>query len=223
MNEEMVQAAKAAAELEPAVEALAEATGALQPVRETTGWLADLIRYRRMAHQAKVLMKTAEKIRASGLPSAAVSDKLLRVVMEEAPMEDDADMQDRWANLLANAMTQRSADVRVAFPAILKELEPSEAALLDEWVSAASASSFLVKTFSPRKPGSGELRKELDNLIRLNLIRAVEKMPTTFDAVSNSEAKITGVRVTRLGWEFVTACQVPTPSDAGDLYTPRKN
>lgn len=39
VNDELVQGAKAAAELEPAIEAFAEATGALEPVREATGWL----------------------------------------------------------------------------------------------------------------------------------------------------------------------------------------
>lgn len=37
VSEELVQAAKAVAQLEPAVEAFAEATGALGPVRESTG------------------------------------------------------------------------------------------------------------------------------------------------------------------------------------------
>lgn len=107
MSEDLVQAAKAAAELEPAVEAFAEATGSLEPVREATGWITDLIRYRRLPHQAKLLMKAAEKVKATGLPPSAVSDKFLRAVLEDGPIEDDEDMQERWANLLANAATSR--------------------------------------------------------------------------------------------------------------------
>jgi hypothetical protein len=40
-------------------------------------------------------------------------------------------MQDRWANLLANVLTEDSAEVRVAFPNILAELEPADATALD--------------------------------------------------------------------------------------------
>lgn len=87
VSEELVQAAKAAAELEPAVEAFAEATGSLEPVREATGWLSDLIRYKRLPHQAKLLMKAAEKVKETGLPTHAVSDKLLRSVLEDGPLE----------------------------------------------------------------------------------------------------------------------------------------
>jgi hypothetical protein len=97
VSEDLVQAAKAAAELEPAVEALAEATGSLEPVRELTGWLTDLIRYKRLPHQAKLLMKAAEQVKETGLPAHAVSDKLLRSILEDGPLEDDESMQElRW-------------------------------------------------------------------------------------------------------------------------------
>lgn len=71
-------------------------------------------------------MAAAEKVRASGLSPSAVSDKLLRAVLEDGATEDDPAMQDRWANLLANAGTG-SADIRAAFPKMLSELEPVEA------------------------------------------------------------------------------------------------
>lgn len=115
---DLLPPAKAIEELEPAVQAFAEATGAFGPVREFTAWATDLIRYRRAPHQAKLLMRAAEKIKASGLPPSAVEDKLLRAVLEDGAVEDDEGMQERWANLLANASTNR-ARVRAAFPAML--------------------------------------------------------------------------------------------------------
>jgi hypothetical protein len=131
VSEELVQGAKAAAELEPAIEAFAEATGALGPVRELNGWLSDVFRARREAHAAKVFMKATEKIKASGLPAHAVRDKLLRAVMEDGSMEDDEGMQERWATLLANAATDNEDEIRLAYPKILAELEPKEALLLE--------------------------------------------------------------------------------------------
>jgi Abortive infection alpha len=210
MSEDLVQAAKAAAELEPAIEAFAEATGALGPVRESTGWLGDVIRVRREAHLAKVLTKAAEKIKASGLPPHAVRDKVLRAVVEDGSMEDDPSMQERWANLLANAATSGPASIRAAFPKILGELEPDEAALLDEFASRASEKSFLEKKFSPEEPGAGGQRPELDNLARLGLIQYLRTMPTTLGSISD-DGTISGVKFTRLGWEFAQACREPHP------------
>lgn len=211
VTEDLVQAAKAAAELEPAVEALAEATGALEPVRETTAWITDLIRYRRLPHQAKLLMKAADKVRACGLPPSAVSDKLLRAVLENGPMEDHEDMQERWANLLANAFTESKGQIRIAFPKILSELEPDEAALLDEFASRTSPKSFLGKKHSVEKPGEGGHRPAIDNLVRLGLLNYTRTLPTTLGTISDGNATITGVQFTRMGWDFVQACREPKP------------
>jgi hypothetical protein len=214
VNEDLVQAAKAAAELEPAVEAFAEATGVLAPIRELTAWAADLIRYRRAPHQARLLMKAAEKTKESGLPASAVEDKLLRKILEEGPMEDDASMQERWANLLANAATSGAANVRAAFPGILSELEPDEAALLDEFASRASEKSFRDKKFSPEEPGHGGPRPGLDNLHRLGLVVYGRNIPTTMGGASDEGATITGVRFTKFGWDFAQACREPRGSEA---------
>lgn len=75
-------------------------------------------------------MKAAEKVKASGLPAHAVRDKLLRAVVEDGSMEDDEEMQERWATLLANAATDKD-EIRLAYPRILAELEPKEALLLE--------------------------------------------------------------------------------------------
>ena len=90
-------------------------------MRESTGWLSDAIRYRREAHLAKVLMKAAEKIKASGLPAHAVRDKLLRAVVEDGSMENNEGMQERWATLLANAATDNEDKIKLAYP----EFSPS--------------------------------------------------------------------------------------------------
>ena len=210
VGEELVQAAKAAAELEPAVEALAEATGALGPVRESTGWITDLIRYKRLPHQAKLMMKAAEKIKATGIPAHAVSDKVLRAILEEGPMEDDDNMQERWENLLANAFVGEERSVRIAFPKILSELEPAEAALLDEFASRTSRKSLLQKKHSVEKPGEGGHRSAIDNLVRLGLLNYTRTLPTTVGSIRDDNATITGVQFTRLGWDFVKACQSPS-------------
>jgi hypothetical protein len=208
MSEELIQAAKAAAELEPAVQAFAEATGALEPVRESTGWLGDVIRYRREAHLAKVLMKAAEKIKESGLPAHAVRDKLLRAVVEDGSMEDDKDMQERWATLLANAATDNEDKIKLAYLKILAELEPKEALLLDRlWEKTPNPAEERFETFGPDDTHDLVDVPELYNLDRLGVLRWVRSMPTMPGTVSDADTgTLAGVQLTELGWEFVRAC-----------------
>ena len=207
VNDELVQAAKAAAELEPAVEAFAEATGALEPVREATGWLGDTIRYRREAHLAKVLMKAAERVKASGLPAHAVRDKVLRAVVEDGSMEDDEEMQERWATLLANAATDNENKIKLVYPKILAELEPKEAMLLDRlWEKTPNPDEEPFETVGYETTNDLVDVPELHNLVRLAVLRWVRTMPATWDSISDSEATLQGVQLTGLGWAFVAAC-----------------
>lgn len=216
MTEDIVQAAKAAAELEPAVEAFAEATGALEPVRETTGWLADIVRYRRLAHQAKLLMRAAEKIKASGLPAHAVPDKTLRAILEEGPLEDDKSMQERWANLLSNAATAEEGNpLKIAYPKILAELEPAEAQVLERLFDRSpELDTHPAETFGYETTNDLVDIPELYNLDRLGLIRWVRTMPTTLDQISDDEATLAGVQITELGWQFVLACRAPASNSS---------
>lgn len=206
-DEELVQAAKAAAELEPAVEAFAEATGAMQPVRELTGWLGDAIRYRREVHIAKVLKKAAEKVKESGLPAHAVRDKLLRAAVEDGSMEDDEGMQERWATLLANAATDQEGEIRLAYAKILAELEPKEALLLERlWAKTPNPAEEPFETVGSETTSDLVDMAGLYNLERLGLLKWIWSTGTTWDELSNGQVTLTGVQLTELGWAFVAAC-----------------
>ncbi len=207
MTNELQPVAKAIEELEPAVEAFAAATGLLGPVREIAAWATDLIRYRRAPYQAALLMKAAEQIKAWGLPAQAVEDKLLRIVLEAGPLEDDPKMQERWANLLANASTGQAA-VRVAFPAILSELEPMEAAHLE---CLARLHEVTITRSGGDKPAPmGWIPAgNKDNLIRLRLARATHEIPTRVGTRGPSGFTVIALALTQFGWEFVQACQEP--------------
>jgi hypothetical protein len=216
MGEELISTAKAIHNLEPAAEAFMEATGLLGPPREFAAWATDLIRYRRAPHQAKLLMRAAEKIRASGLPAAAVEDKLLRAILEDGPLDDDKAMQERWANLLANAGTTKLERVKAAYPRILSELEPEEADILDRLVeNIMDPETALTATLSIHEWLTRDFGLDnVDNIVRLGLMRYVAHSPS----LSDDPHTIQGVRFTDLGWEFVQACRRPQadrkPSDS---------
>jgi hypothetical protein len=216
MNNDLMPALKAAEELEPAVEAFADATGLLAPVREIALWATDLIRYRRAPHQARLLMSAAEKVKHSGLPPTAVSDKLLRAALEDGAMEDDPAMQDRWSILLANAATDASASVRASFARMLSDLEPKEAATLD-WMDATGRderhgrSAFFSVGMCRETTGIG--LGGIDNLIRLGLARfAVNPHWDRLGQIWQTEGEI---EITSLGVELVEACRPPQPLRPG--------
>jgi Abortive infection alpha len=207
MNEEIELAAKSVGE---SVGALAEASGVLGPVKELADWVTSFVHYRRQFALAKQVNRAAEKIRAARLPPAAVSDKLLRALLEGGSMEDDESMQERWANLLANAVTGSSVKVRIAFPKILSEIEPAEAALLDKLASETPPDNLFaiheLESFKGLHTGG------IGNLVRLRLLDYVRTMPNTWGTITDDGSGIFGVTFTRLGWKFLLACRNPPVS-----------
>lgn len=211
MTDEIAQAAKAAAELEPAVEAFAEATGALGPVREVTGWLAAAIRYQRVPHEARLLMRAAEKIKASGLPAHAVPDKTLRAILEDGPLEDDESMQERWVNLLSHAATAKEGNpLKVAYPKILAELEPAEAQVIERLFDRSpDLDTHPAETFGFETTGDLVGLPELHNLVRLGLLQWALSSGSNWSEVAEAKVNTDGIQITELGWQFVIACRAP--------------
>ncbi|HWW90436.1 MAG TPA: hypothetical protein VNY35_06635 [Solirubrobacteraceae bacterium] len=194
MGEEIELAAKSSAEV---ITALTEASGALGPSQEFWGALTNGIHYHFYPRVVKQAMAAAEKIEQSGLPRRAYSgiqDRLLRAILEGGSLENDEGMQARWANLLANALTESPAEVHVAFPGILSDLTPGEAAFLDAL---------------PAPAGTIKLRDDeadflaLANLTRLQLVDYKQGFP-----LNRVE-----VLCTPMGWAFLQACRAPQRGD----------
>jgi hypothetical protein len=150
------------------------------------------------------MMRAAEKVRATGIPPHAVADKQLRAILEGAAVEDEPSMQERWENLLAHAVTDADGAIPPSFPAILAELDPLEAAMLDGFVNEWGRSPFTVG-FLPEP----EVRR-WDNLLRLRLIEKIEP-DSVFGGLSSLPPMppIDQVKVSQLGYELVMACREP--------------
>jgi hypothetical protein len=215
VGEEIELAAKTAGEM---VAALAEASGALGPPQQFWAAIASGIHYRFQPRVARQAMAAADKIRSSGLSTkaySAFSDPLLRAILEGAAMEDDASMQERWACLLANALTDGSARVTRAFPELLRRLEPSEAKALDALAGRVDFS------LSPEEQEFKDVEVEptgidgigLDSLVALGLMRYTREMPTTLGRIGDRGITVAGVSLTNLGWAFVQACRDPQPQE----------
>jgi hypothetical protein len=199
-----------AKDLLPAARQFGEAVGRTSTAKELSQWLGDIVRYRRIPHQARLLTRAAEKIRASGVPASAIDDRLLRAVLEDGGFEDDPRMQERWASFLANAAVIGA--VPPAFPEILRQLEPVEAALLDELVRVRRPLLHGQMTHLEHLQGVQRLLwRHLDNLGRLQVVNWSWHEPVNvplpedpMDAGLDLE-----LHETELGRAFVHACADP--------------
>jgi hypothetical protein len=223
MGEEIELAAKTSAEV---LTALTEASGALGPPQEFWGAITNGIHYRFYPRVVKQAMAAAEKIERSGLPRRAYSeipDRLLKAILEGGSLEDDERMQDRWANLLANAMAESSAKVRAAFPRMLSDLEPYDATTLDRVAEIATTES--ERTLALK---DGVDLPVVENLARLELVRyndADVRVKASLEAmlpeppVQVSPVPSVEIAPTGLGQAFVQACQAPQPPSSDTAET----
>lgn len=219
-----------ATQLEPAVTAFKAAANQPGPVAEIVEWITDQIRYRRLPNKAKLLMRAADKIKASGLPAHAVPDRILRDVLEDGSLEDDESMQERWANLLAHGAV--ADDPHPAFAGILSELSAEEASMLEAMFGAldreASGAGLhaSVTGFMPAFFVEGGLTDEWrypvasTNLSRLQLVQVMGHYPGGGSSVYHAtlhQPLSSSIQLTYFGLKFVAACLPPTPGEHAAL------
>jgi hypothetical protein len=194
------------------VKALAGESGALEPVKAYAEYIRGIVHYRHYPKLVARAMATAEKIERSGLPRRAfseISDPLQCAILVNAAEEDEPTMQERWENLLANAVTVGSADVRRAFTTVLSDLEPAEAAQLDTYANETTPEAFRVARFPISGAEAGAAG--LDNLVRVGLLDSAGSFgtPPGPSRVSYDRSNFREVMFTEFGWEFVHACRAP--------------
>jgi hypothetical protein len=212
MGEEIELAAKAIGE---SMDVLVERSGLLGPVKELSDWVTSYIHYRRQPALARVIAKAADRIRRDGSPAVAISDKLLRDVLEGASMEDDPFLQDLWANLLANAVEGGDPRVLPALPRILRSLGPREARFLDTLIDQEDNGQYIAEIDTTAVAKHQGLRQwELDNLERLGLIRlyaghAKVTKGAEGDFVSLQDAMRRDFGITELGSLLILVCHEP--------------
>jgi hypothetical protein len=207
VGEEIELAAKVTGDV---VAALADESGVLAVPREYAEYAVSRIHYRHYPKLVQRAIRAAEKIKASGLPRhaySALDDPLLTAILEGAAEEEEPSLQERWENLIANALTEQSAIVRRAFPHILRELDPRDAQVLQHYASETSDERVFVEKFTTM-PGErdGAL---LGNLSRLGLLAPLRQQGNSSRSILVGQDNIVGYVFTELGWAFVKACRAP--------------
>jgi len=206
-------------EIEATQKEISDFFGGIIPdfVKEGGGILTDIVRFWRWKNQVNIIKKAKEKIEKSNLDKKQVPLKILLPILENSSLEEEELIQDKWSNLLANAITNQN-NINPNYAEILKELSSLEVVILDKLLETTSQEEDYKKRKSIQF--SKEKIKEIfklpeekadliiENLYRLNLCQP----PASHDGVAIGKYPIM-IRTndffefTTFGYYFVKACK----------------
>jgi len=104
------------------------------PAAEEFGaMLQDRTRVYRLKNQLRMLGKVQAMLQNAGTPVHSVPLRTLLPLLEGAALEDDENLSNKWAGLLASAATSNETELsHPSFSRILSEMSPREALILDK-------------------------------------------------------------------------------------------
>jgi hypothetical protein len=148
---------------------------------------------------------------AAGLEPHQVPFRTLVPLVESASLEDDDELTERWAALLANAAGGQE-HVPPSFPNVLRELEPVQARLLDTLYQATMRMAPELRRtagITAKAPGQviPDIDYHADNLRRLRLA-----------ATPSHNIDPDLLLLTDFGTKFVRACRPPGAVDPPLVY-----
>jgi hypothetical protein len=191
------------------------------PAAEELGLtLRDHFRLFRFQRQVRLLERFRRICEQASIEPRAVKLPLLFDIIDRATLEEDDDLQDLWANLLANAADPRELIlVRTTFPEILRHISREEAQYLEEMFEiSVKAEGYTDRGYLPDSPDGEPHPQRLDdisydNLRRLGvIIQNEETVPVSaFETGAGQVRFLTTERyaITPLGAALVMACRPP--------------
>lgn len=184
-------------------------------INQAGGILSDRVRFWRWKKQMDIIKNAQEKIKLSGLTKQQIPLKVLVPIIQNSSLEEDSNMQNRWANMLANAATGNQ-QVSPNYAAILNELSPIEVEILDMIYQEVNKESDYQKRrgfqFDAVKLRTIlELPEEkmdliIENLFRLNLLQPPAGKGIMLGELPFALRTNKAFEFTTLGYEFVKAC-----------------
>lgn len=225
MNEEAKAVQEIAKTTGKAVDAAREAGGFIArfisgPLEQGVGIFEDKLKYLRWERQVRLMQRAEQFLALSGqsAPNRPVPIKIAIPLIQGASLEEDDFLQDRWAALLVNAgTTSFNGEVRRSYVAILEQLTPLDARILEVVYSLPFELSQHNGVNTSDLPNHARIPDEkeqelslpseevvlsLSNLVRLGCLR-----PQMTWGGGESFAK---VNPTIAGKSFVNACRVPS-------------
>lgn len=105
----------------------------ISPTAEEVGLLvSDNIRYFRFKNQIKILLKAKKYVEAKGISIKSIPPKILVPLIENASLEEDEELQDKWAKMIVNLSDSETNLQNQIFPYILSQLSLNEFKSLEE-------------------------------------------------------------------------------------------
>ncbi|HTT23320.1 MAG TPA: Abi-alpha family protein [Candidatus Sulfotelmatobacter sp.] len=188
--------------------------------------LGDSVRVWRFKRQLRLLQEVKRLIEQSGKDIKPIATRLFFPVLEAASIEDDDEMQTRWAALLANEATSVGS-MHPSYIDILKQLAPDDARLLDklcDWCEIHNTPRLTTVYVKPTRDSDREMDTllashgdALENLVRLGLIQTAHAMKQRgFRFVGESMTSIpvpsdvdSWYELSHFATRFVRACRAP--------------
>lgn len=189
------------------------------PLEQGVGIFEDKLKYLRWERQIRYMQRAEEFLKLSGLdsPTRAVPIKLAIPLMQGASLEEDNQLQDRWAALLVNAANAiYPVEIRRSYAAILEQITPLDAQVLDaiymlpfedsQHAGIATAdlplrARVIVKDENELPLPSEEIVLSLSNLARLGCIRS--------GMTWGGGESYSRINPTVAGKAFMQACRIP--------------
>jgi hypothetical protein len=181
----------------------------LAPPAEEIGQIfAESIRYYRAIKEIKIINKVEAYFKEKNIKTKKISLKLLAPLLEQSSLEEDESLQDKWAALFANTVSEGKDLDTPVYINILSQLTRADAEVFEiifknvTSTSGTDSKSVTLKLNTSVKiddilPGRADAEFIVDNLIRLRLVKE--------DNPFNSQ--IANVALTELGFRFMFACK----------------
>lgn len=206
-----------------AIDAAREAGGFIAkfisgPLEQGMGIFEDRLKYARWERQVRLIQRAEQMLKEVGLnaPTKIIPLKLAIPLLQGATLEDDDDLQDRWAALLVNAANANfGSEIRRAHIEILSQVTSLDAQILDTIYSLPFAESLHAGIVTSELPHSARIAHQtekdfiepseeivlsISNLARLGCLKPTQTM---------GGGEIFGrANPTTLGQSFFHACHL---------------
>jgi hypothetical protein len=96
---------------------------------ELSAMLGEQVRAWRFRRQIRIMQRAQQQLEEAGLEARSVPFRTLAPLLDGASFEEDNELTERWASMLAQAAVEPAA-VPASFPRVLRELEPVDAQIL---------------------------------------------------------------------------------------------
>lgn len=177
------------------------------PLEQVGGLLADKVKSWRLNNQINIVIKAEKLLKDRGIRTKKISLKVMAPLLEECSLEDDENLQQKWAALLANTVAESSSIKTNIFISTLKEMTAEDAEIFEvifEHCTISTPTDKGIEFTHSRRAISPDAFNDypdidliFDNLKRLRLVREIATYGS--DRVP--------VVISELGLKFMVACR----------------